>query len=111
MAGDQTVSVGIPTPDALMLLPLPEMYLMTQQMLEGRMCVWGGEMVETVTSVRLGDRTVDGRRIFPRACPRCLAVAARRARIVHADDCQPCRSETTTCETGRAFRRIEAGTR
>lgn len=109
MASEQTVRVGIPTHEAYALLPLPPLYQLSKQMLEGRMCVYGGETVETTTSVRLGDnrRTDAGTLIFPRACHRCAAKAAEKARVIHADDCVGCRQEETSCDLGAAFRRIE----
>lgn len=104
----RTVAVGIPTFEAYALLPLPPLYQLTTQMLAGRVCAFGGEDLETETAVDLGEaHDADGVLMFPRACHPCAAKAARDARVAHADDCVECRQEDTSCEVGRAFRRIE----
>lgn len=103
---DQTVSSGMPTHEALALLPLPATLSDPQR--DGHICVYGGEAITTLTSVDLGSRTHEGRRIFPRACRPCVGRAAMGALFDHAsgpDACQDCKT-SPECATGLAFNRI-----
>lgn len=103
---DQTVQSGMPNHEALALLPLPAR--LVDRQLEGHLCVWGGEAITTVTSVDLGSRILDGRRVFPRACRPCVGKAAMGALFDHASGpgaCPKCK-ESPECATGQALNRL-----
>lgn len=109
MAPDPAVTSGMPTHEALALLPIPKR--LTDQQREGRACVWGGEPITALTSSDLGSRTVEDRRIFPRGCPQCVGKAAMGALFDHStgpDACADCKS-TPICNVGRALNLIIRG--
>lgn len=96
-----TVLVGVPTPDAYRLLPIPE--ALAGPHLDGHVCVWGGETLTSRTAVDLGSRRINGRLAFPRACRGCTARAAMRALQLHGRGCADCDGD---CAVGRALGRI-----
>jgi len=106
MTAGQTVRVGISTPEALLLLPLPEDLSGIQ--LEGRVCVFCGNGVTARTSIDLGSRILGARRIFPRACPGCISKEAITQLSLHClgvNACQDCKEEPI-CDLGSALNRL-----
>jgi hypothetical protein len=71
----------------------------------GAICVWGGESLG-VDAVNLGDHRLDGTKVFPRACPRCIADQAAETAGAHAAICESCVDNPMGCETVRALRRL-----
>jgi hypothetical protein len=106
---DQTVRSGMPTQEALALLPLPAQLSDPQR--NGHVCVWGGEALTTETAIDLGSRKVEGRVVFPRACRTCVAHAATGVLFSHAIDCKDCaRATEPVCEVSRAlYRAVRLG--
>jgi hypothetical protein len=108
MAPDPAVTSGMPTHEALALLPLPARLSNAQR--DGHVCVWSGEAITVETAIDLGPRTLDGRTIFPRATRSGVNRAALSALFDHAsgteehDACKEC--ATGICETGRALNRL-----
>lgn len=99
------VTSGMPTHEALALLPIPE-HLSSRQ-LQGHVCVWGGEALTTETAVGLGQRRIGDHMAFPRGCRTCVRSVALGALFDHAVDCQDgCRDQPPTCDTGRAWNRV-----
>ncbi|MFJ6985079.1 MULTISPECIES: hypothetical protein [unclassified Streptomyces] len=98
-----TVKVGTATVDAVALLPLPT--TLSGHQLDGHVCVWGGEALSPETAAELGQRRVDGRTAFPRACRTCLGRAAQGALFDHSTDCSTCQGPSP-CDTGRALYRV-----
>lgn len=105
MAGDQTVRVGLPTHEALAMLPVPD-HLTTPQM-DGHVCVYDNEALSNDTAVDLGQRQQDGRTVFARASRRCASTAAVGVLFDHttgADACTVC--QTAPCDTASALNRV-----
>ncbi|WP_460071051.1 hypothetical protein [Streptomyces sp. YKOK-I1] len=109
MATEPAVTSGMPTHEALAMLPLPANLSDSQS--EGHVCVYGGEAVTAQTSTDLGSRIVDDRRVFPRACQQCLTPVALGALFDHTTGEEPCADCQTgpECDTGRALNRIIRG--
>jgi hypothetical protein len=102
---DQTVRSGMPTQEALALLPLPAQLSDPQR--NGHVCVWGGEALTTETAIDLGSRKVEDRLVFPRACRTCVARAATGVLFDHADGCDDCARDTEpACPVSRALYRV-----
>lgn len=103
---DQTVPIGISTPEALASLPLPDRLSDSQR--QGHVCVWGGEALTSVTAVDLGSRKLGDRMAFPRACHVCLTRAALGALLDHASGAAACPEcqVSPTCEVGLALNRV-----
>lgn len=99
-----TVAVGMPTPDALALLPIPETLSDAQR--DGHVCVWGGETLTANTAIDLGSRKADDRLIFPRACRRDTGTAAWHLLLDHSSKCEQCVDNAANCELGRALLRL-----
>lgn len=100
----RTITVGMPTHEALALLPLPEQLSDAQR--DGHVCVWGGETLTVGTGIDLGSRKTDDRLIFPRACRRDTGEAAYRALLDHAPACEQCVDNAAECPLGRALNRL-----
>ncbi|MDX2550084.1 hypothetical protein [Streptomyces stelliscabiei] len=92
------------TQPPLSLLPLDLVGLSGPQR-RGAICVWGGESLG-VDAVNLGDHRLDGTKVFPRACPRCVADQAAETAGAHAAICESCVDNPMGCETVRALRRL-----
>jgi len=110
MAPEPAVTSGMPTHEALALLPLPERLSDAQR--DGHVCVYCGRSVTTPTSVDLGSRILgeEGgeRRVFPRACPICVsheAIVELAAHCLGKERCQDCK-EAPICDTGSALNRL-----
>jgi len=109
MASEPVVIKGMPTFEALALLPIPANLSAPQR--EGRVCVYDGDALTPGTAVDLGSRLVDDRRVFPRACRASVGRIAMGALFDHAtgpNACQECK-DTPGCETGRAYNRLIRG--
>lgn len=110
MASDQTVSVGMSTPDAPALLPLPSLDYMSERQLRGYVCVWGGEQLVNGAAVDLGPRRKKrlggDYQIFPRACRTCAREAAIRVLRVHRGSCEQCTDDATVCDVRAALDRL-----
>jgi hypothetical protein len=92
------------TQPPLALLPLDLTGLSGPQR-RGAICVWGGESLGA-DAVSLGDRGIDGTKVFLRACPRCIADQAAETAGAHAAICESCVDNPMGCETVRALRRL-----
>jgi hypothetical protein len=88
---------------ALALLAVPATLSDAQR--QGQVCVWRGEAL-TADSVRLSERDIDGRAIFPRACRPCTGTAAYTALFDHAPGCAACVAHGPSCTVGTALRRL-----
>lgn len=101
------VTSGMPTHEALALLPIPGR--LSEQQREGRVCVYDGDVLTTETAVDLGTRKdAEGHAIFPRACRTAASHAAAGALFDHTsgpDACPDCQ-ENPICDLGRALNRI-----
>lgn len=97
------VTSGMPTHEALALLPIPTKLSGPQQ--EGHVCVWGGEALTAETAINLGSRKLNGRTVFPRGCATCVANTALGFLFDHTADCNDC-NDTAGCDTGRAMNRV-----
>lgn len=107
----QTATVGMSTPDAFALLPLPEHLSDAQR--DGHVCVYDGDALTAQTAVDLGARTLDGRTAFPRACHTAVNRAALGVLFDHCsgteerEACQECKErEPDMCEIARALNRL-----
>lgn len=104
------VSIGMPTHEALAMLPMPG-HLSDQQR-QGHVCVYDGDVLTTETAVDLGTRKdAEGRLIFPRACRASAGNAAAGFLFDHSsgpDACQECQKHPI-CALGRALNRIIRG--
>jgi hypothetical protein len=103
-----TVTSGMPTHEALALLPIPARLSDAQR--DGHVCVWTGEALTAETAIDLGPRTLDGRRIFPRASRTGVNRAALSALFDHVsgtENSEPCETcATSICDLGRALNRL-----
>ena len=90
--------------EALALLSLPNLNSLSEQQVRGAACVWDGIILAPQTAVDLGQREADraGRAVpwFPRACRRCVHVAARLQLASHRACCELCVEEVSNCEHG-----------
>ncbi|WP_141744034.1 hypothetical protein, partial [Streptomyces sp. EN23] len=106
MAAEPAVTSGMPTHEALALLPVPDR--LSDAQLDGHICVWGGEALTTKTAIDLGSRKIGDRVAFLRGCRLCAGRAALDGLFLHSTGpgaCQDCMAEPA-CETGRAFGRV-----
>lgn len=110
MASDQIASVGMSTPDALALLPIPALNGLSQEQVRGAACVWCDTGLDTATAVDLGERRhkrLDGRySTFPRACPACAREAAIRVLRLHRGACEQCTDDATVCDVRAALEQL-----
>ena len=90
------------TQPSLSLLPLDLTGLSGPQR-RGAICVWGGESLGA-DAVNLGARMDGATRVFPRACPRCVADLATETACAHAAICESCVDNAMCCDTVRALR-------
>ncbi|MEU0740463.1 hypothetical protein [Streptomyces sp. NPDC006134] len=94
-------------PEALVLLVLPPLDVLTADQARGAVCVWGAERLTTETAVDLGERTdPEAGRWWPRACHRHIGIRAQLALYTHVAMCEPCVDDVGRCETGRALSRL-----
>jgi hypothetical protein len=101
----ETTPIGMSTPDAIALLPLPARLSDPQR--DGHICVYGGEALTTQTAIDLGSRRVDDRLVSPRACRTCVAHIATGVLHDHAVDCKDCARDTEpVCPVSRALYRV-----
>lgn len=105
----ETVQTGVPTVDAIAMLPLPDLVGLSAHQIEGRVCVWGGEALSGSSPVDLGSRSYEGESgtatAFPRACPVCTSRAAQGVLFDHGTDCMDCSGEEP-CPVARALYRV-----
>lgn len=98
------------TVEAIALLPLPDLTRLSEQQINGTICVWDGATLGP-TAIDLGQRRVGQRTAFPRACRTCMSAKAQEAAEQHADMCESCvdiplADNAPTCYTARALRRL-----
>ncbi|MFJ4624212.1 hypothetical protein [Streptomyces sp. NPDC088812] len=108
MASDPAVISGMPTYQALGLLPLPDLSSLSELQLAGRVCIWSGEALNAATAVALGERQHDGRTVYLRASRTAVSAAALGALFDHTTGDEPCPDcrQHPICETGRALNRV-----
>ncbi|MGV9242602.1 hypothetical protein [Streptomyces sp. NPDC003710] len=91
-------------------LPLPSVGDLREKQQRGTECVWCAEHLTAETAVDLGERRIrvlDSHvTAFPRGCRPCTATAAYRALLDHAPSCEQCVDDASSCETGKALRRL-----
>ncbi|MGW2049718.1 hypothetical protein ACWCPF_31730 [Streptomyces sp. NPDC001858] len=100
------MTTGIPTPEALALLPVPAGLSVPQ--MDGRVCVYDNETLTPETAVDLGRREQGGRLVCARASRGCVTRAAQAALYRHAagpNACPDCQA-APICDTGRALVRV-----
>lgn len=99
-----------PLQEVLAALPLPSLDDLTDRQVRGITCVWDAALLGPAIAVDLGERTTkragDEVRWFPRACRRCIGVAALEVLHEHAPMCEPCVDNAEECPTGRALNRL-----
>ena len=90
--------------EALALLTLPDLDTLSEQQVRGVACVWDGIVLAPQTSVDLGRREASraGQDVpwFPRACRRCVHLAAQLQLASHRACCEQCVDEVSNCEDG-----------
>ncbi|MBA2806932.1 hypothetical protein E0500_005605 [Streptomyces sp. KM273126] len=96
--------------EALALLPLPDLAQLSEYQISGKICVWDGATLGP-DAVDLGQRRINGRTVFPRACRRCMRAHAAGSDAAHRTLCEQCVDDQavgsdTVCDTGRALRRL-----
>ena len=93
---------------ALALLPLPDLDRLSTRQLDGHVCVLDGDALTTATAVSLGERELNGRKVFLRACRASVGKAAMGALFDHAagpNACGEC-TKSADCPTGRVLNRL-----
>lgn len=91
---------------ALALLPLDLTSLSGPQR-RGAICVWGGESLGAdAVNLDPGPGTEGATKLFPRACPRCVADQAAETAGAHAAICESCVDNPMGCDTVGALRRL-----
>lgn len=93
------------TPDVVPVL-LPPSSDLSEAELCGRDCTWCGAHLLGRASVDLGERDDEsGRRIFPRACPKCAVLTAYHQLINHVAACAGCVEGGSYCSESAEMRR------
>ncbi|MEV7286336.1 hypothetical protein AB0O01_17470 [Streptomyces sp. NPDC093252] len=94
--------------EALSLLVLPSLPVLSDEQVRGEVCVWNPAeaRLSAETAVDLGERKDGGRRWFPRACRTHTGLTAYRALLDHAPTCEQCVDNHTGCPIGRPLARL-----
>jgi len=110
MAPEPAVTSGMPTHEALALLPLPSLDGLTEQQVRGTACVWDGVPLLGTAAVNLGPRPK--KRLgqtyqwFPQGCTRCVREAAIRVVRVHKGACEQCTDNASVCDVRAALEHL-----
>ncbi|MFI9823219.1 hypothetical protein ACIHFC_22495 [Streptomyces sp. NPDC052013] len=102
-----TTAPAQPHAEALSLLPVPRLVLLSDLQVRGVTCVWCGVHLKPGDVHDLGPRIRPGggAQWFPRGCTRCVRNEARHVLNVHGADCQ-CTPGRSECATRAALRRL-----
>lgn len=91
--------------EALAILPLPRIQLLSDAQTRGVTCVWCGIVCTAQNSLALGTRPrPDGTSWFPRGCHRCLQATARTVLPQHTARCRMCTPGGPGCDVRSTLR-------
>jgi hypothetical protein len=93
-------------PEALALLPLPDVGTLAPDQARGAVCLWCPERLTAETAVDLGEQAGDDGRWWPRACGPCVGRRAHRALHSHVALCEPCVDNVGQCQAGLTLTRL-----
>ncbi|WP_416976590.1 hypothetical protein [Streptomyces sp. T028] len=96
------------TAEVLAALPIPDLDRLSEQQLDGHVCLWGGETLTVQTAVTVGECEHDGRRVFLRGCRTHVGRNAMGALFDHCTGDKPCTTckASPECVTGQALNRL-----